>query len=75
MLVDIENEKGRLVRDTKSMAILAVDKSALSRDATVKNKLRKEEEIQDTINNLKSEVSSLKSDISKILQLLNSRGS
>lgn len=75
MFVDIENEKGRLVRDTKSMAILAVDKSALSRDASIKNKLKREEEVQNDINNLKSEVSSIRSDISKILELLNSRGS
>jgi hypothetical protein len=75
MLVDIENEKGKLVRDTDSMALLNVDVSALNRDMMYKNKLKKEQELQGVINNLQSEVSSLKSDISKILELLNSRGS
>lgn len=75
MLVDIEDEKGKYARDTKSMAILAVDRSVISRDVAIKNKVKKEEEIQSTINTLQSEVSSLKSDISKILELLNSRGS
>lgn len=75
MLVDIEDQKGKLVRDTNSMAVLNVDQSALNRDIMYKNNLKKEKELQSVINNLQSEVSSLKSDISKILELLNSRGS
>lgn len=74
-LVDIDNEKGRLARDTQSLAIIAIDKNLPSKDAAIKNKLKKQQELESTINNLKSEVSSIKSDISKILQLLNSRGS
>lgn len=75
MRVDIDDEKGKFVRDTNSMAILAVDKNVLAKDAIVKSKIKKEEELKTTINNLQSEVSSLKSDISKILEILNSRGS
>lgn len=75
MRVDIDNEKGKFVRDTSSMAILAVDKTAIAKHEIIKNKLKKEEELKNTINNLQSEVSSLKSDISKILEILNSRGS
>lgn len=75
MLIDIEDEKGKLVRDTNSMALLNVDTSAINRHEMYKNKLKKEQELQSVINNLQSEVSSLKSDISKILELLNSRGS
>lgn len=75
MRVDIDNEKGKFVRDTNSMAILAVDKNAISKHEMMKIKLKKEEELKSTINNLQSEVSSLKSDISKILEILNSRGS
>lgn len=75
MLVDIENEKGKLVRDTKSMAILSVDRSSLSKDTIIKNQIKKQQEVQESINKLESEVSSLRSDISKILELLNSRGS
>ena len=76
MLVDIQDEKGKLVRDTSNMAILNVDKSALSRDAMYKNRLKKDEEIQSTINKLESDVSSMKSSLSQILELLRStRGS
>ena len=42
MRVDIENEEGRFVRDTSSMAILAVDKTALAKHTLVKNKIKKD---------------------------------
>jgi hypothetical protein len=75
MLVDIENERGKLARDTKSMAILNVDQSSINKDALYKKNMRKEQELETIINTLQSEVSSLKSDISKILDILSSRGS
>jgi hypothetical protein len=75
MKVKIKDHDGRLIRDTDNMAVLNVDKSALNRDLLYKNNLKKEQQVNSIINNLQSEVSSLKSDISKILELLNSRGS
>lgn len=76
MLVEIQDEKGKLARDTSNMAILNIDKSALSRDAMYKARLKKDEEMQSTINKLESDVSSMKSTMSKILELLSStRGS
>ena len=75
MLVDIKDKKGKLVRDTNSMAVLAVDNSLVERHNIITQNLKKEREMQRSINNLNNEVSSLRSDISKILELLNSRGS
>lgn len=75
MLVGIKDHKDKLARDTDSMAILNIDRSAISRDAIYKMNQKKEKDLQSTINTLQSEVSSLKSDISKILEILNSRGS
>lgn len=76
MLVDIQDEKGKLVRDTSNMAILSVDRSALNRDAMYKNRLKKDNDVQTAINKLESEVSSIKSTLAQILEILNStRGS
>lgn len=73
MRVKIADQEG-LVKDTTNQAILNVDKSALLKDQVYKEKLKKETEMQTTINNLKEEVTSIKGDISKILELLSSRG-
>lgn len=75
MYIDIEDKKGKYVRDTNSMAILTVDKTIRIKESAHKNKIEKERMIESTINNLKADVDSIKSDISKILELLNSRGS
>ena len=37
-------------------------------------KMKKQKEVESSINNLKEEISSIKSDISKILEMLSSRG-
>lgn len=73
MRVRIKDKDG-LVRDTQTKAILNVDKNAVLKDQVFKERMQKEREMQSTINNLKEEVSSIKSDISKILELLSSRG-
>lgn len=76
MLVDIKDHKGKLVRDTSSMAILNVDKSSLIKHEMYLNSMKKEKDIETTINNLQSEISSIKSTLDKVLELLNSnRGS
>ena len=73
MRVKIKDKDG-LVRDTHTKAILNVDKNAALKDRIFKEKIQKEKEMQLTINNLKEEVTSIKNDISKILDLLSSRG-
>lgn len=73
MRVKIKDKDG-LVRDTQTKAILNVDRNAVLKDQVFKEKMQKEKEMQSTINNLKEEVTSIKSDISKILELLSSRG-
>ena len=73
MRVKIKDKDG-LVRDTQTKAILNVDRNAVLKDQVFKEKMQKEREMQSTINNLKEEVTSIKSDISKILELLSSRG-
>lgn len=73
MLVKVKDEEG-LARDTQSRAILNVNKNALSKDRVYQEQLKKERHMEDSINNLKEEVSSMKSDISKILEMLSSRG-
>jgi len=73
MLVKVKDEEG-LARDTQSRAILNVNKNALSKDRVYQEQLKKERHMEDSINNLKDEVSSMKSDISKILEMLSSRG-
>lgn len=72
MLVKIKDNDD-LVRDTNSRAVLNVNKNALLKDQMYQEKMRKQKEMESSINNLREEVSSLKSDISKILEML-SRG-
>lgn len=72
MLVKIKDNDD-LVRDTNSRAVLNVNKNALLKDQMYQEKMKKQREIESSINNLREEVSSLKSDISKILEML-SRG-
>lgn len=72
MLVKIKDNED-LVRDTASRAVLNVNKNALLKDQMYQEKMKKQREMESSINNLREEVSSLKSDISKILEML-SRG-
>ena len=72
MLVKIKDSDD-LVRDTNSRAILNVNKNALLKDQMYQEKMRKQREIDSSINNLKEEINSIKSDVSNILEML-SRG-
>lgn len=72
MLVKIKDNED-LVRDVNSKAILNINKNALLKDQMYQEKLKKQREMESSINSLRDEVSSLKSDISKILEML-SRG-
>ena len=72
MLVKIKDSDD-LVRDTNSRAILNVNKNALLMDQMYQEKMRNQKEIDSSINNLKEEINSIKSDVSKILEML-SRG-
>jgi hypothetical protein len=72
MLVKIKDNDD-LVRDTNSRAVLNVNKNALLKDQMYQEKMKKQKEMESSINNLREEVSSLKGDISKILEML-SRG-
>ena len=72
MLVKIKDNED-LVRDENSKAILNINKNALLTDQMYQEKLRKQKEMESSINSLRDEVSSLKGDISKILEML-SRG-
>ena len=69
MLVKIKDNED-LVRDENSKAILNINKNALLKDQMYQEKLRKQKEIESSINSLRDEVSSLKGDISKILEML-----
>ena len=72
MLVKIKDNED-LVRDENSKAILNINKNALLKDQMYQEKLRKQKEMESSINSLRDEVSSLKGDISKILEMV-SRG-
>lgn len=72
MLVKIKDNDD-LVRDVNSKAILNINKEVLLKDQMYREKLKKQKEMESSINSLRDEVSSLKSDISKILEML-SRG-
>jgi hypothetical protein len=72
MLVKIKDNED-LVRDVNSKAILNINKNALLKDQMYQEKLKKQREMESSINSLRDEVSSIKSDISKILEML-SRG-
>lgn len=76
MLVDIEDHKGKFVRDTNSMAIINVDRSALSKHQSYQNAVKREQEIENRINIMQNEISSIKTTLDKVLELMNSnRGS
>ena len=72
MLVKIKDAED-LVRDVNTRAILNVNKNAILKDQMYQEKMKKQKELESSINNLKEEVSSMKNDISKILEML-SRG-
>jgi len=73
MLVKVKDAEG-LMRDVNSRAILNVNKNVLLKDQMYQEQLKKEKHMEASINNLKEEVSSIKSDISKILEMLSNRG-
>jgi len=73
MKVNIKHSEN-LVRDIDSMAILNVNKGALMRDALYKQKLQRDKEVDRAINKLNDDVSSIKTDLNKIIELLSSRG-
>jgi hypothetical protein len=73
MLVKIKDNDD-LARDVKSRAILNVNKNALLKDQMYQEKLKRQQEVESSINTLREEVSSIKGDISKILEMLSSRG-
>ena len=77
MYIKVKDHSDRLVRDTKSMAILNVDKTAIQKHDIHMSAVKKEKDLENTINNLQSEVTSIKSTLEKVLELLNSnnRGS
>jgi uncharacterized protein YlxW (UPF0749 family) len=56
------------------MAIINVSQVSSTRDSLYKEKRRKEQEIDSSINSLQADVASIKDNISQILELLNSRG-
>lgn len=70
----VKTDNKDLMRDTESNALINVNRAAVNKDLQYKQKLAKEIESKETINKLKDEISDLRSDISKILNLLNSRG-
>lgn len=70
----VKTDNKDLMRDTESNALINVNRAAVNKDLQYKQKLTKEIESKETINKLKEEISDLRSDISKILNLLNSRG-
>ena len=72
MLVKIKDAED-LVRDVNTRAILNVNKNAVLKDQMYQEKMKKQKEMESSINNLRDEVSSIKSNISKILEML-SRG-
>lgn len=71
-LIEIEGFKGKLARDMRNMALLNIDKQCISKDSAYKLKKKQEEEQSIVINTMQSEISSLKSDISSILDILRS---
>ena len=69
MLIKIKDNDD-LVRDGRSQAILNINRKTLLKDQMYQEKMKREREIDTSINNLKEEISSIKGDISKILELL-----
>lgn len=76
MLINVKDHVGKLVRDSESGAILNIDKTAIIKQQMHEASLKKERDLQNKINTLETEVSSIKSTLDKILELLSSnRGS
>lgn len=73
MRINIKNNE-TLVRDMNSMAVLNVSKASLAKDAMYKEKARRDKEVDSSINALNEDVKSIKQDLSKILEILSSRG-
>jgi hypothetical protein len=73
MKLNIKNNDN-LVRDMNSMAVLNVSKASLAKDTMYKEKLRREKEVDSAINKLNDEVSDIRQSVSKILEILSSRG-
>ncbi len=67
-------DRNDLVRDMRTMAILNVDAANLGKDRLYKQKMDKDKRVDDAINKLESEVTEIKSNLDKILQILESRG-
>lgn len=64
MLIKIKDNDD-LVRDGRSQAILNINKKTLLKDQMFQEKMKREREIDTSINNLKEEISSIKGDLSK----------
>lgn len=73
MKLNIKNNDS-LVRDTNSMAVLNVSRASLAKDAMYKEKLRRDKEVDSAINKLNDEISDIRNNVSKILEILSSRG-
>jgi hypothetical protein len=67
-------DRNDLVRDMRTMAILNVDTANLGKDKLYKQKMAKEKQVDEAINKLENDVTEIKDNLSKILQILESRG-
>ncbi len=67
-------DRNDLVRDMRTMAILNVDTANLGKDRLYKQKMEKDKRVDDAINKLENDVTEIKSNLGKILQILESRG-
>lgn len=70
-------ENQNFVRDINSMAILNVDESALAKDRMYREKIKREQEIDNALNSLRDDVGSVKialTEILKTLEILKGRG-
>lgn len=67
-------DRNDLVRDSRTMAILNVDKNILAKDALFKQKQVRDKRVDDAINKLEDDVKEVKDILHKILQNLESRG-
>jgi len=70
-------EKNNLVRDINSMAILNVDAAALAKDRVYREKIKREEQVDNALNTLNEEVMSVKLALIEILaslKILKDRG-
>lgn len=67
-------DHNNLVRDTQTMAILNVDRSALAKDALFREKKKREKEVEGAINKLETDVKEIKECLAKMLAVLENRG-